>query len=514
MHLASLLLLSALAASPPADERIGTPHPFLFQEASPEGGWVYACQAREDTNGDGRLESRPLEEAPRRGDELVPYLFLGPGEGERIDLLLSASPSGRHVAIIREGAVRLLDTHARAEHVLFPLRLEGGGLLATPAPFVDFSPDGRRVLFVREEQGRAAVVLRELASGRERRLDWGRGELHQAMFDPSGEWVLFALRLPRSQDEGPAPEEPPRIEELRCSQPRWALFRPYPDSTGLHKGWRLRRTDGTGPLVEGTDVLQPIGPWLLRRGKRGELYVQRPEGGRRVEWVPARCGARIAHVDVERRQLLAACAPQQAEEAVEQEGVLVGELVRYGLYGERGARRLPLQSEPALVGGFFDMPTRVVMFGPSFIEGVEESADLPHALIDLERRTVRPLSPDLELRGSWGPHVLWTRVEGVHQRTQAWLLDVRTGRERRLGDLVEGPWAAGTLWAGHVWFHGGLLVDLRAGRVLGRAEGFVLAIDTRGRVLRPVAPPPENAGAPGLPALPLGPVRWVPGTPP
>ncbi|RYZ43232.1 MAG: hypothetical protein EOO72_06920 [Myxococcaceae bacterium] len=51
----------------------------------------------------------------------------------------------------------------------------------------------------------------------------------------------------------------------------------------------------------------------------------------------------------------------------------------------------------------------------------------------------------------------------------------------------------------------GKLIDLRSGRVLGDIEGEPLALDTRGRALRPSPTSKEHPGS-----LMLGPVRWEP----
>ncbi|HYO64527.1 MAG TPA: hypothetical protein VEU33_00485 [Archangium sp.] len=57
---------------------IGTRHPILFQRAAKDGRWLIACQAREDTHGDGKLEVRYGRYGDTFGDRLAPYLFLEP----------------------------------------------------------------------------------------------------------------------------------------------------------------------------------------------------------------------------------------------------------------------------------------------------------------------------------------------------------------------------------------------------------------------------------------------------
>ena len=81
----------------------GTPHPFLLQSWSHRWGWVAACQPREDTDGDGRIELSMGLHGETLGDEPQAFFFAKPGDGERIDRFLSRDESGRFAAYVQDG---------------------------------------------------------------------------------------------------------------------------------------------------------------------------------------------------------------------------------------------------------------------------------------------------------------------------------------------------------------------------------------------------------------------------
>src|SRR5262245_45098586 len=72
---------------PPPDARfIGTAHPYTIEAVTPR--FIILCQAREDTNHNGAISVRVEMHGDTGGDELVPYLILSDGPGERLDVLV------------------------------------------------------------------------------------------------------------------------------------------------------------------------------------------------------------------------------------------------------------------------------------------------------------------------------------------------------------------------------------------------------------------------------------------
>jgi hypothetical protein len=183
---------------------IGTRHPILLQRAAEDGRWVIACQAREDTDGNGALEVRFGRHGDTYGDALFPYLFLEPGAGERLEDFLTTDPSGRYLVLVRDGSLLLLDTYTRTETELAP----PGAIPESTAPRaplpVSFSRDGRRLLLVSllGEEKRATALLVNLEDGSRREVPHGSGVLGQAVLDTDGRWVTFGVVTQDTNGDG------------------------------------------------------------------------------------------------------------------------------------------------------------------------------------------------------------------------------------------------------------------------------------------------------------------------
>lgn len=109
----------AVAARPaPAPRRLGTPHPIGVASVGADGRWVLGCQARADTNGDGKI-AVPDHVLDTNRDELIPYVFRhGVGDGERIDAFVDASRDGRWVVVVRDGTLTVIDLVSDREDAL------------------------------------------------------------------------------------------------------------------------------------------------------------------------------------------------------------------------------------------------------------------------------------------------------------------------------------------------------------------------------------------------------------
>jgi hypothetical protein len=187
-----------------SDGSIGTAHPILFQDMAPDGHWSLVCQAREDTDGDGRLEVLVGRHGNLAGDEMSPYLIVESGAGWAFDELVSTDPTGRYVAV-REGAcLTVVDTQSRQATTLPNADLRDDGRFGSHRG-VAFDASGARMLYLRGAE-KATIVLRELSTGAETVLDSGPGLVWSARFDPegrglevitipSGKWPLFASTL-------------------------------------------------------------------------------------------------------------------------------------------------------------------------------------------------------------------------------------------------------------------------------------------------------------------------------
>jgi hypothetical protein len=336
------------------------------------------------------------------------------------------------------------------------------------------------------------AVVRELSTGAERRLDTGPGELRRAGFEPSGEWAVAVVLTEDSDGNGVLtwPQERTTLAGPRCRGP--VRSSSHFGFSGDQPTQRLMPVAG-GPPVDFKSVLQPVGPWVLRRGRQGELFVTAPDGSGRTEWVPAACRAIVAHVDAERRQVLVACTAQGAPS-------------HYELHGESVHQRLGVRATPPPGDQRFERPQRFVHLKEAHFDGAAPGTRA-NGLVDLEQRKAFPLPPETELLRARGARaLLYEDVPGAggEGRTVLHLFDATTGQSTPLGEAS--TWDV--LEAGDLLLARGLLVDLGTGRLLGPVEGEPLALDTHGRVLRLPQQGPLPEGHHG--GVPRGPVEWMP----
>ncbi len=459
---------------------IGTRHPILFQRAAEDGRWVIACQAREDTNGDGKLEVRFGRHGDTYGDALAPYLFLEPGEGERLDDFLAADPSGRSLVVVRGGSLRLLDTYTRSDTELAP---PGASPESTapraPLP-VSFSRDGRRLLLVSLSgpEKRATAFLLDLDDGSRREVPHGPGVLGHAVLDPDGRWVTFGVVTQDTDGDGQLtwPRALTSLSSRYCRGPIMSYG--HYGQEGDTATWLLRRVDG-GPLVPRESILGPLGDALLRQGEQGEVFVEEASG-QRTEWVPASCRANVLHVDAAREQVLVACTAQG--NALE-------------LHGARVHQPLGLSvtpSRPPPSGG----PPRLFPVTPTSTTKHEPPS--AQRVVDLETRTVHPVRGQVAY--TEGTRALVTRIAGPHGMGQLlWFVDTQSGEQRPLGE----PAGYGFAAAGSFVHAEGLLVDMSTGRLVRRVQEDVQAVDSQGRMML------DRSGGAGR-TVPRGPLQWTP----
>lgn len=479
---------AAAAAPSTPSEDYGTAHPFLLLDSAPDGRWLLACQAREDTTGDGRIETVFGHHGNVVGDALRPYLFLEPGAGIRIDEVLAVAPTGRFLVVVRDTALWLLDVETREEKVLASEVMPD---TTSPRPPIraSFSQDGMRLLYLRPEGGRPVAVVRDLLPGTERVLDAGRGLLGQALLDPSGQWAVFDVVEDTDSDGKESwPREDTTLASATCRGPVMS---------SSHFGWkgdtpvrRYRRVKG-GPLLQGDDVLQPMGEGMLRRAPDRSIVLEHADG-RRETWVPSSCNGTLVFADAVHEQVVVGCETQSALSPLELHGARIHQPLGWRM-------DLPVSSRFARVPG---LDGRLLSLWAASESNPTEAVTVA---IDLERRTVQRV-PVGDLVVSLGAHALLdedvapAEPDGRWGRRQ-WFWNTETGAQRVLSE----PVGFDLFRAGDTVLMGGMLVDLRTGRVLGDVTEDPLALDTRGRVLRPV---PTEVKDPR--SVPSGPVRWEP----
>ncbi|MCY1032936.1 hypothetical protein OV207_15805 [Corallococcus sp. BB11-1] len=473
-------------ASPSGD--YGTAHPFLFMDSAQDGRWLLACQAREDTDGDGHIKVTFGHHGHTSGDALRPYLFLEPGAGIPIDELVAVDPTGRFLVLVRDATLALFDVETREQKVLAS-GVTPDTTSPRPTSRASFSQDGQRLLFLRPQGETSVAVVRDLRQGTERVLDAGKGLIGQVLLDPSGHWAVFDVVEDTDGDGKQTwPQQKTTLASAMCRGPvrssssyGWQGDRPVR---------RLRRVEG-GPLLQQGDVVQPLGEGMLRRAPDQSIFFEHADG-RKETWVPAGCAGMVVHADAERRQLLVACDTKQDLIPLELHGASIHQPLGW---------RTSMQALESS-GSDSGRDGRLVSLE---VESKTQPSTGEYLVVDMKRHTAQSLlnQEPVAFVGAWAllkesikptaPDRQWTH------RLRLW--NAETGKD----SVVSGSGSYFQAWAGDTGIIMGKLIDLRAGQVLGDVEDEPLALDTRGRALRPS---PTSKEPPG--SLMLGPVRWEP----
>ncbi|MEO7729719.1 MAG: hypothetical protein ABIY55_02020 [Kofleriaceae bacterium] len=439
---------------PDYQRMLGTADPIRVIASANNGRWVVACQARIDTDGDGRTRVEVGTDS-LEGDAMVPYLFRGGGGGDTIDGLLARSRDDRWLAILRDGALVVIDDTSGTASVVSDADTQPGprGI----AGLVAFDDESRRLVYFRRSTARRVVVIRDLMQQRERDVALAR-PVGRLIADRQGTWAGLQLapdELHRTvRRRLPAPSREAAMGQTcgtEASYPITAL-----DEDRVPDAWL--RLD-TGELVFDRSVVGHVG---------GLQVAKATDGGIRVgssEFVPATCGAEVVMASARPLRLIVACravpgAPLE----------LFGPRLQVAFTGSESYGTAP-GSIRVLDGPVFCLDS----FGCV-------------ALDDGRRIPVRGTPSELD-----GMMILSKEGE------QFFVTDGATASTTVLRG-VAGDERAHTRNIVAIDHH---VIDLAEARVLGEVPGFVLQVDTAGRAL---VPGPESVGR-GDQAL--GPLRWA-----
>ncbi|HVE81854.1 MAG TPA: hypothetical protein VND93_03365 [Myxococcales bacterium] len=460
---------------------VGTGAPFFVLATAPDGRWVVACQAREDTDGSGAIDARVREDGTFAGDDLVPYLFrpglTGDPSGEALVALIASSHDGRWLAIQGAEGLWLLDT----------LR-ESRARLEDASPSASFDRLGEKVAYVKKVRGKLLAAVRNLETGQEQLVDPGPGALRAVRLDADGEMLNLFLDVPpieppratparRPRHPAPPPPPPPPPRPV-CPSPAERASPPVEKGAAIHRVMLLP----DGKPIEVPGLVRTLGRAILRRGERGELLVQDAQGFE-VEWVPHDCGARLLQVDPARELVLVACdgaAGDRPWSEVELHGTRVHKAL--GLEVLRGGADAWLNGRPRL----FEVPKTAARSG-------KQEHLLRPGWVDLDRKVALP----------WEGQLLWSEGGRALARAEdgrLWLADVDLEVSAPVDAPRPGtsPLVAGSPFAAM----DGVVMDVREQAVLGEYPGLALALDRAGRVL--VSTDPRG----------WGPARWMSPVPP
>jgi hypothetical protein len=470
------------AAPPPTTRDVGTAHPTSVEAVAPDGRWVVLCQARRDTDRDGRVWTRLGQHGDFYGDRMEPYLVFPDGAGEPLDLFVAAAPGGRHLVFVARGRLILLDTLTNRR---VDLGARGGRARDDrhplgPDPVASFDEAGTRLLYLRQTKAGPRAVLRELATGAERVIDHGGGVLWRAALVESG-WVVawvrpgggLAMRLPQTTLAG-----------RRCRGPvaSYSTF-------GVGGSGPIRRLiplEG-GPPVEARGLIGLAGRALLRRQDDGAIAWER--GGRQRLVAPAECGGAVLAFFREEGPVLVACAK-------------LGKPAPAFWFGPT-KRALGLKVDAS---SYSPHQHRVWVHwqdGASYVVDLETGAlhKLPNESREVVTHGDRTFLHRSEYRGfhpEWNGFIDWRRGT---------VTTLPVGFPSYPRPVTGGSWLA----MQPANYGDGLVIDMTTGAVVGGVDRDPLAVTPTGWVL--MEPPATGARLMG-PPFP-GPLRWYrPGPPP
>lgn len=458
---------------PPSDP-VGTDHPVLLVQASPDARWVVYCQARSDDDESGRVEVRAAPSGALIGDSLTMYLTQGSGPGEVIEDLLAADPTGRYLVLRRQGQVQLLDSERGTTLDLAAL---GADTRADAIPHrqhrtLSFDRSGQKLLYVRGAERHPKVVVRDLTTGRETLVDPGAGKVWRAELDRDGRWITLLMITEDTSGNGrlgwPVPE---------ADVPTWRCRRPIArhqswEGRGDHPETRVARASG-GPAKSIPGFVAPWGESLLVRGTT-ETWYERSWEGARVRLGLRPCAGRVTHGDPERRLVVVACEQKEGPPRLEVLGAAPPRQLALDLVATAQAVDHTGAEQPRLLPIYPGSEAR---------------------LLDLETLTVHPLLPrDL---------VLLTH-EALALVYRAGALFVYDAAHATVTPLDSPPGPLGELLTQDtVAIAHPRVVDLAARRYLGNVWQMPLALSRDGRVL---AASGQDGAAD---QVAVGPLEWV-----
>jgi hypothetical protein len=430
---------------------IGDGGPLIVEQASPDGRWLGVCQARRDSNGDGRVSVSVGPRGELLGDELERYL-IAPSEELKTDALLGADPSGRFVLVVQRGAPLLWDSQTRNSLDLSALgadaRLSAESLAALRT--LAFDATGEHLLYVKTGNTGARIVIRSLNDGSERALDPGPGPIWRARFDPGGVFVVAEVLTEDSNKNGKADFPAPLLSAPRPCSAGPGRFHTWPDR-GDRPETVLVPLSGAAPIHE-PELVMPVRDALLLRDATGALLLERAGKKRVLE--PAACKGRIVHADAARELFIIGCAQKQKTGRVSLELVTA-------------AGRKPLEIELALSEldrDLSDSPRLLALY---------PGAD--SALFDADKRQLIPLKSADIVVTTRAAHALIRRGSALV------LYDADSHTEQPLPGVVEK--FPQILLSGPFALVSPLLVNVDTAAVVGQSKQRVLALSNLGQLL-------------------------------
>ncbi len=431
--------------------------------------WSVICQARRDTDGDGRVRVTLSPHGQLQGDRMQPYLVEGDGAGESIDEFAGSDPSGRFVALIRDGRLYLRDTINRHEVDLSAFgadtRSDRSSELAHRA--VSFDPSGNRVAYVRQHGQRQWVVVRDLSTGSESVLNPGSGLLWRLAYEPDGSFLRLQMVVSDGNGnrelEWPYPHDPERERACSGPVPSYNVWE-FPGDAPTTRLLRL----SDGKLLQVSGFAGTLGNGVITRNEIGELWLLLP-AGQTLKVASEQCAARIYHTDVVSDSILFGCASAYG--------------ARRDMFIRTSAARKKLGFDLAAYevdGRLPDHPAMLPLYPRN-----------DAVLLDLEHAQVAALEPDSRVIGTHAKRALIS-LNGSLQFVRLSYADNKP-QVATSALNVKRPSLARILQQGRMLSLGKLLFDLEELNFLGRFKEPPLALSNEGLGLLYAEPSPTKA---------------------
>lgn len=303
---------------------IGTAHPFKLVDSDPHARWVVLCQAREDTDGDGKIVVG--DHYPRmQGDALRPYLILGPGPGIALEDYIGSDRTGEHLVFLKHDRLLVHHVSAGRTEVLRDAELLDDA--DTIYPFTEhraaaMDRERHMLAYHLTRRSNSTLVVRDLESGNHHLVPLP-GLLHRATFADGGHWLLLSLLTHDTDDNGLlALSRNDRPLGPRACFGVYPLHHGSPDHEGDRPEMYAVPVKG-GPPRPVPGLIDPIGDQLLLRELDGSIVAMNTDGKRR-EWVPGACFAQILGTSIAHQRVLVLCdrdRPAQAHVAIHGPGI-------------------------------------------------------------------------------------------------------------------------------------------------------------------------------------------------
>jgi hypothetical protein len=426
----------------------GTAHPLFIRAVDESERWVAMCQARKDTDGDGKIEVHVGHHGALFGDGMQLYLALGGGPGVEIEALVGRSRDDRWLAVLRDKKLWLVDGQTGAQSELAGADTESDRRPGAPHRAAIFS--GNRLLYVRHRAGGDTLVIHDLATHAERAVDVP-DRIWRMIPEPDG--LAQVVTVPQGQG---FPQLMTSLDAGECLGPPMSYSTggqsgptPVFDYYDLDAGKKLAKPDGT---------VATIGKVFVRAPKDGALYLDNDQ------IAPPTCSPQVLAVMPSPPRVIAICgAKKQAKVLLLGKG-LSKEMATI----DREKNRYKYYDQPLT-------PSSSVVCD----NGLHCVATATNDIVDLKGGSARYI---------WGSRLYVSPATGT--RTPE-IIDVATGT-RTPSKGTHNRLAAGKF----IVDYNDRLIDLETNTDLGNVTG-ALRVGTSGRVLR-------EAGKRGE-----GPLRWA-----